>query len=119
MCVNKLGNDVLIQSASNPGVATVYSHLTSATGNGIPSDTEMSRMPVPRELLNKSFSDTLDYFFGLRRGHCPASIPVGVCRASQIFINPSDEKLGGLQEGDALFVITERRTREKARAAGA
>jgi TRAP-type uncharacterized transport system substrate-binding protein len=113
VCVDALGNDVLIQSALNPGVATFYTHLISTTGNGAPSDVEMSRMTVPRELLGKSFGEMLDYFSRLRRGHWPASIPIGVCRASKVFVNPSDEKLGRLQEGDVLFVITERKTTGK------
>src|ERR1700737_3580525 len=74
VCVDALGNDVLIQAALNPGVATFYTHL----------------------LLGKSFGEMLDYFSSLRRGHWPASIPIGVCRASKVFVNPSDEKLGRL-----------------------
>jgi TRAP-type uncharacterized transport system substrate-binding protein len=113
VCVDALGNDVLIQSALNPGVATLYTHLMSTTGNGAPNDTEISRITAPRELLGKSFGEMLDYFSSQRRGHCSACIPIGVCRASQVFLNPSDEKLGRLQEGDALFVITERRATGK------
>jgi hypothetical protein len=113
VCVDALGNDVLIQSALNPGVATLYAHLMSTTGNGAPNGTEMSRIPVPRELLGMSFGEMLDYFSTQRRSHRTASIPIGVCRASQVFVNPSDEKLGRLQEGDALFMITERKTKGK------
>jgi len=125
VCVDSLGNDVLIQSALNPGVATLYAHLTGTTGNGAPDGMEMSRIPVPREFLGKSFGEMLDYFSSLRRSHCPPSIPIGVCRASQVFLNPSDEKVGRMQEGDMLFVIAERRTTGKspappaARATGA
>jgi uncharacterized protein len=108
VCVDALANDVLVQSALSPGLATLYSHLMCTAGNGTPNDTEVFRMAVPRELLGKSFGEILDYFSSLRRNRGIASIPVGVCRASQVFVNPSDEKLGRLQEGDVLFVITER-----------
>ena len=111
--VDLLGNGVLIQSALNPGVATLYTQLMSTNGNSAANGSEMSRMPVPRELLGKSFGEMLDYFSSQRRGHSPAVIPIGVCRALQVFINPPDEKLGRLQEGDVLFVITERRTTGK------
>jgi len=111
--VDALGNDILIQSALNPGVATLYAHLVGTIGNGAPNVMEMSRIPVPREFVGKSFGEMLDYFSSLRRRHCPPSIPIGVCRASQVFVNPSDEKVGRVQEGDVLFVITERRTAGK------
>jgi len=113
VCVDALGNDILIQSALNPGVATLYAHLVGTIGNGAPNVMEMSRIPVPREFVGKSFGEMLDYFSSLRRRHCPPSIPIGVCRASQVFVNPSDEKVGRVQEGDVLFVITERRTAGK------
>jgi TRAP-type uncharacterized transport system substrate-binding protein len=110
VCVDALGDDVLIQSVLNPGVATLFAHLIGSTGNGVPNVTEMSRIQVPREFLGKSFAEMLGYFSSLSRSHCPPSIPIGVCRASQVFVNPSDEKVGRIQEGDMLFVITERRT---------
>jgi hypothetical protein len=62
---------------------------------------------------------------GFNRQLGPDAIPIGVCRASQVFLNPSDEKVGRIQEGDMLFVISERRTTGKspappaARATGA
>jgi len=113
VCVDSLGNDIPIQSALNPGVATLYTQLISNTGNAAGNGTEMSRMTVSHELLGKSFGEMLDYFSSRRRGHSPAVIPIGICRGSQVFINPPDEKLGRLQEGDALFVITERKTTGK------
>jgi hypothetical protein len=108
VCVDALGNNVLVQSAVNPGLATLYTRLISTAGNGTPSDTEVFRTAVPRELLGKSFGEMLEYYAGLRRGHGPAIIPVGVWRASRVFVNPSDDKLGRLQEGDVLFVISDR-----------
>ena len=109
VCVDAFANDVLVQSALGPGLATLYSHLMCTAGNGTPNDTEVSRTTVPRELMGKAFGDVLDYFSSMRRNRSIASIPVGVCRSSQVFVNPADEKLGRLQEGDVLFVITERR----------
>jgi hypothetical protein len=78
----------------------------SLADNGTPSDMEVSRTTVPRELLGKSFGEMLGYF-ARRRGQGPASIPIAVCRASQVFVNPSDAKLGQLQEEDVLLVITQ------------
>jgi len=119
VCVDEIGNDVLVQSALNPGLATLYTRLMSTTDNGAPNGTEMSRIAVPRELLGMSFGEMLDYFSTQRRSHRTASIPIGVCRASQVFVNPSDEKLGRLQEGDALFVIIERKAKGKSPAPAA
>jgi hypothetical protein len=106
VCVDALGNDILIQAALNPGLAKLYARLMSDAGTGSPSDMEVSRTAVPRELLGKSFGDMLAYF-ARRRGQGPASIPIAVCRDSQVFVNPSDAELGQLQEADILFVITE------------
>ncbi len=110
VCVDAIANDVLVQSALNPGMATLYTHLmgASATGNGSPSDTEVLRKKVPPELFGKSFGEMLEYFANLRRGHGPTIVPVGLCRASRVFVNPSDEKIGRLQEGDILFALAER-----------
>lgn len=113
VCVDLLGNDVLIQSALTPGVATLYIQLMSTNGSSAANGSEVSRLPVSRELLGKSFGEVLDYFSSQRRGRCQAVIPIGVCRTSQVFINPSDEKLGPLREGDVLFVISERGTTGK------
>jgi len=100
------GNDILIQSALNPGLAKLYARLMSVAGTGTPSDMEVARTAVPREALGKSFGDMLAYF-ALRRGQGPASIPIAVCRDSQVFVNPLNAHLGQLQEADILFVITE------------
>jgi TRAP-type uncharacterized transport system substrate-binding protein len=106
VCVDAFGNDILIQSALNPGIAKLYSRLMSVVGTGAPSDMEVSRTTVPRELLGKSFGDMLAYFVR-RRGQGPASIPIAVGRDSQVFVNPTDAEIGQLREGDLLFVITE------------
>jgi TRAP-type uncharacterized transport system substrate-binding protein len=106
VCVDAFGNDILIQSALNPGLAKLYSRLISVPGTGTPNDMEVSWTTVPRELLGKSFGEMLAYF-ARRRGQGPASIPIAVCRDSQVFVNPSDAVLGKLQEADILFVISD------------
>ena len=105
VCVDALGSDILIQSALNPGLAKLYSHLMNTADSRTPNDMEVSRTTVPSELLGKSFSDMLAYF-ARRRVQGPASIPIAVCRESRVFLNPSDEELGHLRREDILFVIT-------------
>lgn len=51
----------------------------------------------------------LDYFPSQRRSHCPPSIPIGVCRGAQVFLNPSDVKRSAGYSRE-IFVIAERRT---------
>ena len=106
VCVDALGNDILIQSALNPGLAKLYARLMSVADTRAPNDMEISGMNVPPELLGKSFGDILASFARSRR-QGPATIPIAVCRDSRVFVNPSDAELGPLQQEDILFVITE------------
>jgi Castor and Pollux, part of voltage-gated ion channel len=106
VCVDALGDDILIQSALNPGLAKLYARLMSVADTRAPNDMEISGMKVPPELLGKSFGDILASFARSRR-QGPATIPIAVCRDSRVFVNPSDAELGPLQQEDIVFVITE------------
>ncbi len=108
VCVDAIANDVLVQSALNPGMATLYTHLMGAAGNGASNGTEVLRKEVPPELLGMSFGEMLEHFANQRRGRGPTIVPVGLCRASRVFVNPSDEKVGRLQKGDIFFALVER-----------
>lgn len=85
----------------------------NTAGSGTPSDTGVFRTAVPRALVGSSFGELLAYF-AQRRGHDSAGIPIAVCRGSQVFVNPKDDRFAKLQEGDVLFVIRERLPTEAA-----
>lgn len=107
LCVDTLNNDVLVQSVLTPGIATLYSHLTSVPGSGKGGGTQLTHTTVPPELVGMSFGDALSYF-AQHRDPGARSIPIAVWRDSEMFVNPSDAQLGRLREGDMLFLITER-----------
>jgi TRAP-type uncharacterized transport system substrate-binding protein len=113
VCVDSLSNDVLVQTALTPGIATLYTHLMNMTAEGTGSDTGVFRTTVPRALVGSSFGELLAHF-ARRRGHGPAGIPIAVGRASHVFVNPPDQKLGKLEEGDILFIVADRQPTETA-----
>src|SRR5215471_14164055 len=106
VCVDALGNDVLVQSALTPGLATLYSRLISTKGNGVANGAKV--LIVPPEVRGRVFSETLKHFAERRQNHEPPIIPLGVCRGFQVFLNPSDEEVGRLEDSDLLFVVSDR-----------
>jgi hypothetical protein len=60
------------------------------------------------------FSATLKHFAGKRQNHERPIIPFGVCRGFQVFLNPSDDEVGKLEDQDLLFVVSDRTSTETA-----
>ena len=107
ICVDTLNNDVLVQAVLTPGIATLYSRLATISGSGNIDDAAVHYTTLPDDLIGKSFGEALSYF-AQRREPGARSIPIAVCRDSEMLVNPSDARLGRLREGDILFLITER-----------
>ena len=107
ICLDTLNNDVLVQAVFTPGIATLYSRLATISGSGNIDDAAVHYTTLPDDLIGKSFGEALSYF-AQRREPGARSIPIAVCRDSEMLVNPSDARLGRLREGDILFLITER-----------
>jgi TRAP transporter TAXI family solute receptor len=107
ICVQEFGAEMLAASAASPGVAALYSQLLNSTGAG----TRINKVPIPKELVGKSFSDVLHWFVRpgtLDSGH--GGIPIGIYRSARMYISPNDSHLGALLASDQLFLIGEQTT---------
>ena len=107
ICVQEFGAEMLAASAAAPGVAAFYSQLLDSAGAG----TKINKVPLPKELIGKFFSDVLRWFVRpgiFDSGH--AVIPIGIYRSARMYISPSDSHLGVLLATDQLFVIGEQTT---------
>ena len=65
------------------------------------------RIQVPSQLQGKSFAEVLERFTGARRQTKEPIIPIGVCRASSVYLNPIEEEIGALLPGDEIIVISD------------
>jgi hypothetical protein len=107
ICVQEFGAEMLAASAVAPGAAALCSQLLDSAGCG----TRINKVPLPKELAGKLFSDALRWFVQpgtFDSGH--AAIPIGVYRSARMYISPSDSHLGTLLATDQLFVIGEQTT---------
>ena len=103
VCAEKYTTDVLAQCAFTPGIAAVYEDLLTF---GLNSN-EIYRIQVPSQLQGKSFAEVLERFTGARRQTKEPIIPIGVCRASSVYLNPIEEEIGALLPGDEIIVISD------------
>ena len=103
VCAEKYTTDFLAQCAFTPGIAAVYEDLLTF---GLNSN-EIYKVQVPSQLQGKSFAEVLERFTGVRRQTKDPIIPIGVCRASSVHLNPIEEEIGALLPGDEIIVISD------------
>jgi hypothetical protein len=105
ICVEEFGADILCQCALTPGLAKLYVDLLTFE----PGTNEVYKTKIPTEFQGKTFGDLLHHFAQKRQSGETAIIPIGVHRGSSLFLNPGDDQLGALQDGDSIFVISDHR----------
>ena len=105
VCAEKHTTDFLAQCTFTPGIAAVYEDLLAFGLNS----SEIYKVQVPPQLQGKSFTEALERFAGERRRTKEPIIPIGVCRASAVHLNPSENEIGALLPGDEIIVISDHR----------
>jgi len=103
VCAEKQTTDLLAQCAFTPGIAAVYADLLAFKQNS----SEIYKVQVPSQLEGKGFAEALDHFAGERRQTKEPIIPIGVCRASSVHLNPTEDEIGALLPGDEFIVISD------------
>ena len=103
VCAEKQTTDLLAQCAFTPGIAAVYANLLMFRRNS----SEIYKVQVPSQLQGKGFAEALDRFAGERRQTKEPIIPIGICRASSIHLNPTEDEIGALLPGDEIIVISD------------
>jgi hypothetical protein len=93
----------LTQCAFTPGIAAVYEDLLTF---GLNSN-EIYKVQVPLQLQGKSFAEALERFTRERRQTKVPIIPIGVCRASSVHLNPIEDEIATLLPGDEIIVISD------------
>jgi predicted GNAT family acetyltransferase len=103
VCAEKYTTDFLAQCAFTPGIAAVYEDLLTFGLN----KSEIYKVQVPSQLQGKGFAEVLERFTGARRQTKEPIIPIGVCRASSVHLNPTEDEIGVLLSGDEIIVISD------------
>jgi len=104
ICEEDLGTELLTQCTATPGLTKLYKQLLSCSDNR----SELYRISMPSECIGKQFGGLILHFAENRRDGKSAEIPIGLYRNANLFLNPPDNEIGELQEGDHLLVIAER-----------
>jgi len=104
ICEEDLGTELLTQCAATPGLTKLYKQILSCSD----SRSELYRIKVPSECIGKQFGELIVHFAENRRGGKSAEIPIGLYRNANLFLNPPDNEIGELREGDCLLIIAER-----------
>jgi hypothetical protein len=94
----------LTQCAVTPAYTKLWQKLSTFQEKS----SEIYQAPVPKQCVGKRFGEVLEYYTSRRQLGADSTIPIGVYRRAELYLNPEDSQVGALQEGDSLFVLRDR-----------